>query len=221
MALIKPYFLAYLIIPICLNQAPKLLFIRSTVVMISFGIVWTSMSLILSAEYQQFMGALNSLIETGDIGYSFFGILKNRINMRSVEIAMLIHTAIAAVIFICSGYIVLKLRRIGSLASRYQILFLTYFVCTIINPRMKEYDFFAAIFCLMTFICISRANPLKILFPGFFISQIPLICFIIDNWWGTAIKGDFANPISWQLYGLVLTGLIIFFSKQSLLKTAQ
>lgn len=221
MAFIKPYFLAYLIIPICLSQSPKRLLIRSMVVIISFGFVWTSMSLVLSAEYQQFIGALNSLIETGDIGYSFFGILKNRINIRSVEIAMLIHAAIATVIFIGSGYIVFNLRKLKSPVSRYQILFLTYFVCTIINPRMKEYDFFAVIFCLMAFISISRANPLKIIFPGFFISQIPLICFIIDSWWGTTIKGDFANPISWQLYGLALTGLSIFFSKQSLSKTTQ
>jgi hypothetical protein len=221
MAFIKPYFLAYLIIPICLSKFPKKLFVKATILIMIFGLFWMSTSHMLSIEYQQFMGALNSLIESGDIGYSFFGILRNRINIRSIEIAMLLHATIAAAIFIGAGYLVIKLRKCKYPASRYQIFFLVYFICTIINPRMKEYDFFAAIFCLMVLIYIIRTSPLKIIFPGFFISQTPLICFIVDSWWGTSIKGDFINTISWQLYGLVLTGLITFFSKPRLLKTAQ
>ena len=221
MAFIKPYFLAYLIILIFLSEFPRQLFIRATVLSIFFGLIWTSTSYILSIEYQQFMVALNSLIEAGDIGYSFFGIMRNRVNIKSIEIAIFFHMAFATAILIGAGYIMLKLRKCKHTASRYQILFLLYFVCTIINPRMKEYDFFAAIFCLIVFICISKTNSLKIILPGFFISQIPLFCFIIDSWWGTAIKGDFANPISWQLYGLVLTGLIAIFSKPRLLKIAQ
>jgi hypothetical protein len=113
------------------------------------------------------------------------------------------------VAIVIAGWFLEKFRKSNSIASRYQIVFLTYLICTIINPRMKEYDFFAVVLCLITLISISYLKPLKIILPGLLLSQIPLICFNIDFWLGTAIKGDLTNPISWQIYGATLIGLLL------------
>lgn len=209
LALIKPYFLTYLAVALCISRSPKKSLIQSALLVTSFTIGWVLLSRLFTTEYQYFLTALSSLVDTGDIGYSLFGLLKNRFNIHSTALALSIHAVFAIVVIIMAGWFVATLRKSSYVISQYQIVFLTYFICTIINPRMKEYDFFAAALCLITFICISYTRPFKIILPGLLISQIPLICFNVDYWFGTTIKGDFTNPISWQVYGITLIGLLL------------
>ena len=209
LALIKPYFLAYLAISLCTSKSPKKSFIQCVLLVTSFTIGWFLLSSLFTPEYEYFLTALSSLVVNGDIGYSLFGLLKNRFNIHSTVLALSIHAVFAIVVIVIAGWFVEKLRKSSYVVSQYQILFLTYFICTIINPRMKEYDFFAAVLCLITFICISYPRPSKVILPGLLISQTPLICSNIDYWFGTAIKGDFTNPISWQVYGITLIGLLL------------
>jgi hypothetical protein len=209
LALIKPYFLAYLAVPLCTSRSPKKSLIQCALLVASFTIGWVLLSRLFTPEYEYFLTALSSLVVNGDIGYSLFGLLKNRFNIHSTVLALSIHAVFAIVVIVIAGWFVAILRKSRYVVSQYQIVFLTYFICTIINPRMKEYDFFAAALCLITFICISYPSPSKIILPGLLISQIPLICFNVDYWFGTAIKGDFTNPISWQVYGVTLIGLLL------------
>lgn len=208
LALIKPYFLAYLAVSLCTSRSLKKSFIQCALLVTSFAIGWVLLSRLFTPEYERFLTALSSLVDAGDIGYSLFGLLKNRFNIHNTVLALSIHAVFAIVAILVAGWFVAILRKSSYVVSQYQIVFLTYFICTIINPRMKEYDFFASALCLITFICISSSRPIKIILPGFLISQIPLICFNVDYWFGTAIKGDFTNPISWQVYGVTLIGLL-------------
>ena len=158
-SLIKPYMLAYLLIPVITSYRQSLgwpLTLRNSI----FAVL--GLGLIIGIDYVWYPELTRDFLETlhqqtlvdGDLGqgffYAFFKLTHNTMW------ALVLH--ILAIMLLCGPILYLFWR--NSEQSEYSIIFYLYFFLTMVNPRIKEYDLEAALIAI--FISWSSLNRNKI-----------------------------------------------------------
>lgn len=161
-SLVKPYMLAYLLIPMALSWKSNQQ--RSTWTLVLLAGFFLALILILSSlyfgkEFQSFLSAVqDQTIGKRDLGYGLVMYFYEYYLSAGTLIyrAFVLHFAIlGAILFIT----LLLAKRSGTLnSSRFALLL--YFLLTILNPRLKVYDLFPALIAL--FIYASAFEQSKI-----------------------------------------------------------
>jgi hypothetical protein len=123
-------------------------------------------------QYSAFLSALNqATLGVHDLGYSFFGYLRTLSAAGGAALALHCAASIVLVLF-ALAYAPQRFGFAGRPLDR--LLFVAPFLI-LANPRMKEYDFFAALLCAVLF-CFTAAprSARRILLYGFVPLGIPI-----------------------------------------------
>ena len=220
-SVIKPYFLLYILIPFLINyDKRKLCTLSSVMVLILWITIFGCYYFINNEEFTQFWVALkHQSIHKNDVGYSFYGILRNDLGLIFFEgvsknilndlVNLMIHISISCILLFWFKSRIIKKDLQNLITTNF---FLAYFVLTIINPRLKEYDVFPATICLFIYFNTKSYANYKILLTGLLISSIQLILKDILQ-----LKIDFPSGILrkeyfYQIIGLIVIGLGYYFS---------
>lgn len=147
LALIKPYFLAYAILPVVLARS------RSRAIA-TLGASAVALALIVFGDYlarpalsRAFLDALSQLVVRGDLGIGVFRFLTH--HGYSSAVSMIGHLAVVAGAGAVTAGAFTYCHADGVRDLRLMRALLVYFVCTLLNPRMQVYDVFPALVCLL------------------------------------------------------------------------
>ena len=166
-SLVKPYMLAYLLIPMALTWKSNQQ--RSTWTLVLLAATFLALFLILSslyfgAEFQSFLSAVQGqTIGKRDLGYGLVMYFYEYYLSAGSLIyrAFVLHFAILGAILLITLFLA---KRSGALnTSRFALLL--YFLLTILNPRLKVYDLFPALIALFIYAsAFEQSKIIKFLF---------------------------------------------------------
>ncbi len=166
-SLVKPYMLAYLLIPMVLTWKSNQQ--RSTWTLVLLAASFLALILILSslyfgAEFQSFLSAVQGqMIGKRDLGYGLVMYFYEYYLSAGTLIyrAFVLHFAILGAILLIALFLA---KRSGALnTSRFALLL--YFLLTILNPRLKVYDLFPALIALFIYAsAFEQSKIIKFLF---------------------------------------------------------
>ena len=220
-SLVKPYMLAYLIIPIVSywgKQDQKSIYLLILLLGAAFILTVLASSLFFGTEFQSFLSAVQGqTIGKRDLGYGLLMYFYDYYLSAGSLIyrAFVLHFTILAVIFVT---ILFLAKRSGQLHTS-EFALLLYFLLTILNPRLKVYDLFPALVALFLF---SSSIPKTMLHSCLFtiaytlsLSQLVDTPFFIP----TGLLSDPLN-VYYLTMGLVLLGVLpgLFKKPQQTLK---
>ena len=145
--IIKPYFLAYLLLLFAVVPARQGLIIGIASVLAA-ALIFFSAALSVPSDFDSYLAALEQQILTkADLGYSVYGLIHR---FGTATGAFLVHFGASMVLIALSIYWAGKVRE----PLRRNMLPLI-IVAVIINPRMKEYDFLLAVIVLFTWLYLT------------------------------------------------------------------
>lgn len=207
-SVIKPYFLAYvLLLPYLIRKSSALHFSLSIFLVCFF--IWISGETVTPDLYSSFMKALRyQTLGQGDLGYSIFGLVHTK---TGKPLGIIFHCLIML------SYLLLLLlyaKKSGlRMRSSYFIPLIIIFII-FINPRMKIYDFPIAILFSYLYLWIygkSPARTIKIIAISMFLSAVPNIFKIFK-----ALKIYEPNEILlniplFQIFGFLSVMIAILF----------
>lgn len=202
-ALVKPYMLIYLVVPL-LYERRVIALACSALVLALFALTWLSFMAHWPGEYASFVANLSSYaLGNGDLGYSFFYVFLSL--TRKLQLALTLH-AVASLLLI--GLVpLLFAQKYGRQAPAVPQLMLMYLVLTIANPRMKDYDLFPALIGFFTVFGLVSSRASYITLAGLLLASIPVIVqFVVPE--VTNRHPQILDPFgNWQLIGLALIAI--------------
>jgi hypothetical protein len=203
-ALIKPYFLIFLALPILLSKSRMTAAACSAAVVLVFAAAWLAFDLFRPVEFSRFMGALQSAtLGRRDVGYTFFGAFAAMLN--NYLLALALHAVVCAVLI--ASVLLLFDKRYGRAAEISSWILVTYLLLTLANPRMKDYDLFPA---LVGFIAVFGLAPKRAALgtlAALLLSLVPLIAPLLPDL--SARHPVLFDPYgTWQDVGLVVIGVV-------------
>lgn len=181
-SVIKPYFLAYIAIPFVLNLRRGVLFWRT--------LEWTLISIICMAvvlmlHFHFYPNLLDSFLSNvqqqtmtrNDLGQGFFMLFYK--STKILSLSLLLHLGLLMAI---GALPLVKLYKSNDIDSQSLGLYL-YFLMTLLNPRVKEYDIVAGLFTLfLSWLSISRGLFKElVLFVAFSLSSIRVFLLFIHS----------------------------------------
>lgn len=208
-SLVKPYMLAYLLIPMALTWKSNQQ--RSTWMLVLLAASFLALILILSSlyfgvEFQSFLSAVQGqTIGKRDLGYGLVMYFYDYYLSAGSLIyrAFVMHFAILGAILLIMLFLA---KRSGTLNnSRFALLL--YFLLTILNPRLKVYDLFPALIAL--FIYASAFEQSKIV-KFFFVIAYALSLSQLAGTPLFAHTGILSDPLNvyYLTMGLVMIGML-------------
>lgn len=219
-SVIKPYFLAYLILIHYLELSKRnklLLFFGGA---IGFLLLWIAPIIDSNMEYQEFLNALHTQILLNDnAGGSFFEIVK--IAGASNEWGIVIHVAISLGITICGLiYAPRFFRAVKSPQTPLCSFLLLYFILTLINPRMKIYDLFPGLICFFLWMSQIVKTYTKIMFAGLAGALCPIFFSLFLAFFSAIThpneplpRSPFSYFVIGHLLGLLLMVIFVFMDQ--------
>ena len=209
-AIIKPYFLAYLILLIYLTDYKRTTLLTLITVSLT-AIIWLSASFLVPDLYEQFVISLShQTLGKGALGYSVFGLVRR---FTGDSLGIVVHGVVMLIALI--GLLVFIKRKGYNLRSEQMIPLAIVFII-FLNPRMKEYDFPIAIFFSYLFLFLEKQSYyLKAVCLSWGIATIPFFAAI-------AIKLDLIGPLKiftahdyFQILGFIVILTFIISSIKS------
>ncbi|MBU3623213.1 hypothetical protein [Polynucleobacter sp. AP-Latsch-80-C2] len=211
-SLVKPYMLAYLIIPLVSTwKTSKQKSIWSLVFMAASLLALTLLisSLYFGAEFQSFLSAVQGqTLGKRDLGYGLvMYFYEHYLSAGSlIYRAFVLHFAILGAVILTALFLA---KRSGLLNSA-RFTLLLYFLLTILNPRLKVYDLFPALIALFIF-----ASPLK---QGLIAKWLFVVAYALSlsQLAGTPLfahTGILSDPLNvyYLSMGLVFIGMMPYF----------
>lgn len=199
-SIIKPYMLAYLAIPCFMSFrrgeriAPSLK--QGLLWLVAFVLTLGVHTAIFSNLFLDFYAALNAQIITkGDLGLSVYSYLSQLIKAQHVALAL--HFLIVGV----CAFFVLRFFFSNKQADALAFVFALYFLLTLLNPRLKDYDIPPMLFALFSSAFLITKSTRDAVFIGF-ANTGALINAYVNN-------GIFSKP-GIVLY-LAIALIVIFF----------
>ena len=219
-SLVKPYMLAYLLIPLVSTwNTARQKSIWSLTFMLGGLLALTLLlsSLYFGAEFQSFLSAVQGqTIGKRDLGYGLVMYFYEYYLSAGSLIyrAFVLHFAILGALTLT---ILFLGKRFGQLNTP-RFALLLYFLLTILNPRLKVYDLFPALIALFIF-----ASPLKQMLTSkwlFVIAYALSLSQLVDTplFAHTGILSDPLN-VYYLTMGLILVGLVLNLIGHKPLKT--
>ena len=214
-SLVKPYMLAYLLIPLVSTwktTQQKSIWTLAFLAGALFALTLLLSSLYFGAEFQSFLSVVQGqTIGKRDLGYGLVMYFYEYYLSAGPLIyrAFVLHFAILGAVIL----IALFLAKRSGLLNSARFTLLLYFLLTILNPRLKVYDLFPALIALFIF-----ASPLK---QGSVTKWLFVIAYALSlsQLVGTPLfahTGILSDPLNvyYLTMGLVLMGLLpTFISK--------
>jgi len=214
-SLVKPYMLAYLLIPLVSTwktTQQKSIWTLAFLAGALFALTLLLSSLYFGAEFQSFLSVVQGqTIGKRDLGYGLVMYFYEYYLSAGPLIyrAFVLHFAILGAVIL----IALFLAKRSGLLNSARFTLLLYFLLTILNPRLKVYDLFPALIALFIF-----ASPLK---QGSVTKWLFVIAYALSlsQLVGTPLfahTGILSDPLNvyYLTMGLVLMGLLpAFISK--------
>lgn len=214
-SLVKPYMLAYLLIPLVSTwktTQQKSIWTQTFLAGALLALTLLLSSLYFGAEFQSFLSAVQGqTIGKRDLGYGLVMYFYEYYLSAGPLIyrAFVLHFAILSAVIL----IALFLAKRSGLLNSARFTLLLYFLLTILNPRLKVYDLFPALIALFIF-----ASPLK---QGSVTKWLFVIAYALSlsQLVGTPLfahTGILSDPLNvyYLTMGLVLMGLLpTFISK--------
>jgi len=208
-SLVKPYMLAYLLIPLVSTwktTQQKSIGILTILAGSILGLILLLSSLYFGSEFQSFLSAVQGqTIGKRDLGYGLVMYFYEYYLSAGPLIyrAFVLHFVILGAMIL----IVLFLAKRSGLLNSARFTLLLYFLLTILNPRLKVYDLFPALIALFIF-----ALPLK---QGFMTKWLFVIGYTLSlsQLAGTPLfahTGILSDPLNiyYLTMGLVFIGLL-------------
>jgi hypothetical protein len=204
-ALVKPYFLIFLAVPVLLYERRTVNLACAALVVAFFAVVWQSFGPYMwPAEYAHFLSNLRwHILGRSDLGYTFFyffGAITHNVFLALVLHA-LVSLALVALIPL------LFTRKYGHAASFAPRLLVLYLVLTMANPRMKDYDLFPALvgFFAVFGLLLEWAAPVTL--AALSLAAVPLLSAVFPDL--SAHHPVLFDPFgNWQLVSLAVMGLL-------------
>jgi hypothetical protein len=164
LSLVKPYFLAYAILPVVLARPGARRRAIATVsgAALVLGLVVSGDYLARPALSRAFLDALSQLRERQEIGIGAFYFLTHRGFPDAV--ALLGHVALVAALAAATMSAFARGKPADARTARLMTAFLVYFLCTLLNPRLQVYDLFPAVVCLL--FCCGLVADARMLTAG-------------------------------------------------------
>jgi hypothetical protein len=208
-SLVKPYMLAYLVIPLVLTwktQQQKSIWSLTFLAGLVLALTLLLSSLYFGAEFQSFLSAVQGqTIGKRDLGYGLVMYFYEYYLSAGSLIyrAFVLHFAILSAIILTTLYLA---KRSGILNSS-RLMLLVYFLLTILNPRLKVYDLFPALIAL--FIYASAFEQSRLVKGLFLIAYAISLSQLI----GTPLfahTGILSDPLNvyYLTMGLVMIGIL-------------
>jgi hypothetical protein len=202
-ALVKPYFMLYLAVPVMLYERRILALVRSAAVIALFGAIWLSFQVYWPQEYAQFLANLRwHILGRGDMGYTFFfvfGALTHK-----VPLALALHVLVS-VLMIALVPLLFK-QRFGRDVPFVPQLLVLYLVLTLANPRMKDYDLFAALVGFFAVFGLISRWAASLILVVLTVTIVPLLSSLMPEF--AAQHRILFDPFgTWQIAGLALLGV--------------
>lgn len=174
-SIIKPYLLAYVLVAFVFIPVRRAL-IYGVLTVAFFSSVWISAIIFTPTEFSSFLASLRyQTIESGDLGYSVFGLARNYLSNQN---SMVVHLVVMGVYTYASFFLIPKIMRIRDDKGERILILLVAVI--LLNPRMKEYDFFVAVVCAFFFVFLVNGQRAFIfLSAGMMISVLPVLCKIL------------------------------------------
>lgn len=202
-ALVKPYFLLFLAVPVMLYERRVIALACSMVVVLMFGAIWLSFQVYWPHEYAQFLANLRwHILSRGDMGYSFFLVFGAL--THNVPLALALHVLVSAVMVVIVP--LLFKQRYGRDVPFVPQLLVLYLALTVANPRMKDYDLFPALAGFFAvFWLLARSAPAVIL-TALMVTAVPLLSSLVPEF--AAQHQMLLDPFgTWQMVGLAVLGV--------------
>jgi hypothetical protein len=205
LALIKPYFLLYLLIPPLLADGKRVEWVRAAAGLALFAMIWLLLAHADPQRYAAFMAALNEeALGKSDYGYSFFATFMRIVHNHWLALAL--HVIASALLLGLAMLLFVRKARVQRASGA--AFFLLYMVLTLANPRMKEYDFFPALVCFFIFLQTIPVRAGLIVLTGLCISWIPLLIGAMRAA-GVAFPALSGASNTWQIVGLAAATLTL------------
>jgi hypothetical protein len=151
-SVIKPYLLAYSFYFILLSDKKHAIAIIASISVMTLGI-WLSGFLAFPVEFIRFIEALRYTILTiNDTGFSIYGFVRSVSNDFVSTVFHLVTILIAVVVL-------LGARKRHATVTNDQMALGVLVLIVLMNPRMKEYDFFIAVTALILWIRLYLPQP--------------------------------------------------------------
>ena len=221
-SVVKPYMLAYLLIPLVMTWKTHqqrsvwiLTFLAGSVLVLTL----LFSSLYFGAEFQSFLSAVQGqTIGKRDLGYGLVMYFYDYYLSAGSLIyrAFVLHFAILGTILLITLFLA---KRSGAFnSSRFALLL--YFLLTILNPRLKVYDLFPALIAL--FIYVSAFEQSKII-KFFFVIAYTLSLSQLAGTPLFAHIGILSDPLNvyYLTMGLVMIGILPLLLGNKVLKIKQ
>jgi hypothetical protein len=208
-SLVKPYMLAYLLIPLVLTwktQQQKSVWSLTFLAGLVLALTLLLSSLYFGAEFQSFLSAVQGqTIGKRDLGYGLVMYFYEYYLSAGSLIyrAFVLHFTILSAITLITLYLA---KRSGILNSS-RFMLLVYFLLTILNPRLKVYDLFPALIAL--FIYASALEQSRLI-KGLFLIAYALSLSQLAGTPLFAHTGILSDPLNiyYLTMGLVMIGIL-------------
>jgi hypothetical protein len=215
-SIVKPYMLAYLLIPIVATWKTHLQKFTWTLTLLAVLMLVATLllsPLYFGTEFQSFLSAVQGqTIGKRDLGYGLVIYFYEYYLSAGPLIyrAFVLHFAILVTITL----ITIFLARRSKLLNKGSFVLLLYFLLTILNPRLKVYDLFPGLIAL--FIYASSARQTVLTKAAFVIAYALSLSQLV----GTPLfanTGILSNPLNvyYLTMGLVLIAIISSFTQNS------
>jgi hypothetical protein len=219
-SLIKPYLLAYLLIPIVMTWRSNQQKSTWSLMLVSgfvLAIMLLLSSLYFGTEFQAFLAAVQGqTIGKHDLGYGLVMYFYEYYRSAGPLIyrAFVLHFAILSILILA----ILYLAKRSQLIQKPHFVLLLYFLLTILNPRLKVYDLFPALIAL--FIYASALDQSRVV-KAIFIFAYALSLKQLAGTPFLAHTGILSDPLNvyYLTMGLILIGLAPNFIGREPLKT--
>ena len=221
-SLVKPYLLAYLLIPLVMtwkSAKQKSTWTLTFVVGFFLAIILLWSSLYFGAEFQAFLAAVQGqTIGKHDLGYGLVMYFYEYYSSAGPLIyrAFVLHFAILSALILAILYLANRSQLIHKDKGHFALLL--YFLLTILNPRLKVYDLFPALIALFIYAsALNQSKVFKVLFTFAYALSLSQLA-------GTPLfahTGILSDPLNvyYLTMGLILLGIAPNFLGHKPLKT--
>lgn len=199
-SLVKPFFLAYLAVPVLLYERRLTALACSFVVVALFGVLWYGFEVYWPGEYAHFQLNVVRLLSDQDPWYSFFYVFCALTGSRPLSLAA--HCVMSVLMIV----LVLRLfrQRFGRDVPFAPQLLVLYGVLTLASPRVKEYDLFPVLVGLFLALDLLTPLALRLILISVMLTLIPLPIVMGAD---APHPPGFSPVASWQAFALLFLGV--------------
>lgn len=209
-AIVKPYLLAYallLFVMASIRAALAGLLLATTIVGCSVSYSYLYEPILLNS----FQDTLQlQVLARSDMGYGFYGLARSL--LKNEQAALIVH-GLCSISMLYLAMIYIPSRKGFRHDDLARLLFAVP-ALVLLNPRLKEYDLFPALYCLLLFIQRIDIKSQQIIWWSLLCSAIPIIGMALERLLGITLP-LYRNLHVWEFLGVFLAYCLYLLGSSS------